>query len=138
MKKFFIFLMLISNIEISLAKINDLKNEKGAYFLKNPFFRLPCLKIPVIKEGKLVANVSIQFDMKAFGKESFFDAKILAPRLVDAIFRDLYGALQDRWFLENKISGETLSKRALEIANRVLNKDSVEMVFIKELFVSQT
>lgn len=44
------------------------EDEKGDYFLPAPFFRLWPVKIPVIKEGVVVAYLFVHFEAETLSK----------------------------------------------------------------------
>ncbi len=103
-------------------------------FVRAPFFNLPLIIVPVIRDGKVIATLHFRVTMKATGRTSFERCKILLPQLVDGIFSDIYKSFENLWILHSTPSPAVIKERIFYVTEKILGKGHVESIFLKKFF----
>ncbi len=103
-------------------------------FVQAPFFNLPLIIVPVIRDGQVVAMLHFHVTMKATGRTSFERCKILLPQLVDGIFSDIYKSFENLWIPHTTPSPAVIKERIFYVTEKILGKGHVEAIFIKKFF----
>jgi hypothetical protein len=123
------------NDESDEKKIGKRDLNEELYVIEYPFFRLPTLHIPVLKDGKVTAYFHLKVGMEAFSPDTFNEARILQSRLIDGIFSDLYAALSNLWINNEDPKIEVIKERVLRVSNKILGKDKIKSVFARQVFL---
>ncbi len=106
-------------------------------FLEEPYFRLPVITVPIIRNEKMMGILHLRIVMKSVDHEGFQLGKVLTPRLVDAIFYDLYSSLANLWLSQRDPTYKALLKRMHAMTTKTLGPKRIEDIYIKELFFTR-
>lgn len=118
----------------------DLKEEQAKrqaallLFLEYPYFRLPMLNIPVIRNGQPHSFIYLRLAMKATNYKAFTKAKILLPRLVDAIYSDLYKAFENLWDARSDPTALVIKERVFAMTDQILGQHVINEIYVREMF----
>lgn len=107
-------------------------------FLKEPFFRLPTIVIPILRDENILGLLHLRIVMESTNHEAFERAKILMPRLVDAIYCDLFGALGTLWLAQYDPSPIAIQGRIKKLAEDIYGPDIILQVSLKDFLFSRT
>jgi hypothetical protein len=124
--------------EEDIAEKIRIREEYLKLFLEEPYFQLPDVKISIIRKGNIMGILFLRIVMKAKGHTEFQKAKILLPRVLDAVFADLWEAMSTLWVVEVDPSPKLIKGRINKVTNEILGKDIVEEIFLKEYFFNRT
>lgn len=108
-----------------------------SYFLEPPFFYLPSLKIPILKEGKLVAYLHLKVEMEASSHDFFSFSKIFLPLLVDRIFTDLYISFSSLWFVGVNPQLKVVKGRLFKVGESTLGYGAIRNIYIRQLMIER-
>lgn len=106
-------------------------------FLEEPYFRLPVITVPIIRNEKMMGILHLRIVMKSVDHEGFQLGKVLTPRLVDAIFYDLYCSLANLWLPQRDPTYKALLKRMHAMTTKTLGPKRIQDIYIKELFFTR-
>lgn len=121
------------------ASESDIKDEAQKreealkFFLEFPYFRLPLIIVPVVRDGNVHAFLYLRIAMKAKGHESFKRAKVLLPRLVDGIYTDLYASFSNLWNMRSDPKASVIKERIFAATEKVLGYKHIETIYIREM-----
>jgi hypothetical protein len=107
-------------------------------FLEFPYFRLPMIIVPVVRDGQVHAFLHLRIAMKANGRESFQRAKVLLPRLVDGIYGDLYASFSNLWNMRSDLKVSVVKERIFAATEKVLGHKHIETIYIREFIFKGT
>lgn len=106
-------------------------------FLEEPYFRLPVITIPTLRNNKMHGILHLRIIMKSINHAGFQIAKVLIPRLVDAIYSDLYKAFSNLWLTEYDPSPVVIQKRIQKVTSDTLGKGIIDEIYLKEFFFTR-
>lgn len=107
-------------------------------FLEFPYFRLPMIIVPIVRDGKVHAFLHLRIAMKATGYESFKRAKVLLPRLVDGIYGDLYASFSNLWNMRSDPKISVIKERIFYATEKVLGNKHIETIYRREFVFKRT
>ncbi len=102
-----------------------------------PFFRLPTIRVPIVKDAKVTGYLYLKLEMEASSMDNFNEARILLSKLVDGIFTDLYSALSNLWISKENPKAEVIRERVLRVSNNILGKNKIKSVFVRQIFLDR-
>lgn len=126
------------------ASESDLKEEAQKredalkLFLEFPYFRLPMIIVPVVRDGRVHAFLHLHIAMKATGDKTFKRAKILLPRIVDAIYSDLYVSFSNLWNMRADPKPSVIKERIFSATEKVLGHKHIDTIYIREFIFKRT
>lgn len=126
-----------SNGENDANKKAQKRAEGLKLFLEEPYFRLPTISVPAIKSNKLRGFLHIRIVIKVDDKKAFTIAKLLIPRINDAIFVDLFKAFNLLWYPKYDPSPSVIQKRIIKACQKVLGEKGINAVLIQEFFFTR-
>lgn len=126
-----------SNNENDAATKAQKRAEDLKLFLEEPYFRLPTISIPAIKSGRLKGVLHIRVVIKVDEKKTFTVAKLLIPRIIDAIFTDLFKAFNLLWHPKYDPNPAVIQRRVMQTCQKVLGKKGLNAVLIQEFFFTR-
>jgi hypothetical protein len=121
-------------------RLEEIANKREAdlsLFLEEPYFRLPILTVPIVREGKIMGLLRSRVVLKVENHENFQMAKIIIPRLIDCIFVDLYASMANLWLAENEPNVKVIEGRIKKCVERVLGEKLKPEVFLKEYYFTR-
>ncbi|MES2607313.1 MAG: hypothetical protein V4544_01055 [Pseudomonadota bacterium] len=107
-------------------------------FLEFPYFRLPLIIVPIVRDGHVHAYLHLRIAMKANGREGFRRAKVLLPRLVDGIYSDLYKSFENLWNTRSDPKVSVIKERIFYATEKVLGHKHIETIYIREIIFKRT
>lgn len=126
------------------ASESDLKDEVQKredalkLFLEFPYFRLPMIIVPVVRDGRVHAFLHLHVAMKATGDKTFKRAKILLPRLVDGIYSDLYASFSNLWNMRSDPKPSVIKERIFAVTEKVLGHKHIDTIYFREFIFKRT
>ena len=98
------------------------------------FFKLLPFNIPVIRDGRVVSQVSLIISIETFGQTD--KEKVIAARLKlqNAFLRDLYGVIAIRHGDGRPFVAESVKIRLTRLAKNIMGGDVVKDVLIENAF----
>lgn len=111
--------------------------EEQLNFLEPPFFRLPTMRVPIVRHGKLFAYMYLKVEMEADSHETFDLAKFLMPRLVDRVFSDLYVAMATLWIETVEPSSEAIKERVYAVTKQILGKGKIKTIYVSQILIDR-
>ena len=98
------------------------------------FFKLLPFNIPVIRDGKVVSQVSMIISIETFGQAD--KEKVMAARLKlqNAFLRDLYGIIAVRHGGGRPFVAESVKIRLTRLAKNIMGGDVVKDVLIESAY----
>ena len=105
------------------------------YFIKFPFFRLPIIGVPVIKNNQWISTFFIHLEGEAASREVYDNIRILMPKITDAIFTDLYQNLCVFWFPEQPVSPRNMASRAHDQIEKTLGTKTIKRIFVRDSYM---
>ena len=102
-------------------------------FLEYPYFRLPMIAVPVVRDGRVHAYLHLRIAMRAISHESFKKSKILLPRLVDGIYSDLYKAFENLWNQRYDPTTSVIKERVFAVTEKILGKNHIDTIYLREI-----
>jgi hypothetical protein len=119
-------------------KLEDyLAKDSEFYFLEFPYFRMPLIVLPVIQSEELIATIRIQLQFEAKDKEAYDRAKILLPIVADQIYSDLFAVFSSLWIPSIEPKMETIKGYIMKSCEKVLGKDIITQIFIRQFFIDK-
>lgn len=106
-------------------------------FLEEPYFRLPVITIPILRNEKLYGILHLRIVMKSVNHDGFQTAKVLIPRIVDAIFENLYVSFANLWLSHLDPTAEIIQKRLEKTTLETLGAGKVDQIYVKEFFFTR-
>ncbi|MCX7337908.1 MAG: hypothetical protein NTX76_01315 [Alphaproteobacteria bacterium] len=113
-----------------------IQKKDGEYFLSPPFFRLPPLIVPIVKQGEVVAYYFVRMEMEASSLAVFSEAKVSLVKLIDGVFADLYAALGTLWQGAGDPDQSVIKERVQRVADQVMGKGKIKSVYIRDAVVN--
>jgi hypothetical protein len=114
-------------------EIKKKREESLKLFTNYPYFRLPLISVPVIRDGYVHAHLYIFISMKAIDPKSYTKSRILLPRLIDGIFSDLYKAFENLWDERFDPKPSVIKARIFSVTEKVLGKDQIDTIYLREI-----
>lgn len=96
-----------------------------------PYMALPTFIIPVIQDRQLVTAYSIDITVEATSKEIMPELFIFRPRIIDALFTDMYSVFCLVWSPDTRVLLKDLKVRLLRVTQKVAGKKRVRSVLIQ-------
>ncbi len=124
--------------EVDAKKIGDsyLEKIRKRYVSHMPFVMVPILIIPVVKNNKVHAYLTLSAELKCIDVESYRTVRASTIPIKDAIFSSLYKAMSILWVGPHEPNPAVLEKRIKKIVNKYFKKNTVEDVIIHFLQLS--
>lgn len=124
--------------ESSIKDETQKREDALKLFLEFPYFRLPMIIVPIVRDGQVHAFLHLRIAMKATGRESFQRAKVLLPRLVDGIYGDLYASFSNLWNMRSDPKVSVIKERIFYATEKVLGQKHIETIYIREIVFKRT
>jgi hypothetical protein len=105
------------------------------YFIEFPFFRLPVIGVPVIKNNQWISTFFIHLEGEAASREVYDDIRIFMLKITDAIFTDLYQYLCIFWFQEDPVSAKNMVSRAHDQIEKILGTKTIKKIFVRDSYM---
>lgn len=96
-----------------------------------PYMALPTFIIPVIQDRQLVTAYSIDITVEATSKEIMPELFVFRPRIIDALFTDMYSVFCLVWSPDTRVLLKDLKVRLLRVTQKVAGKKRVRSVLIQ-------
>lgn len=116
-------------------KSNSLSKKQNKYYSCKPYFLLPTLNVPVIREGEPAYTITILIELKVIEKLEHQNTKMYIPCLIDGIFMDLYKSFGLLWIPPQLPSSNILKERILAACQKILGKNIIENAYIHKLII---
>lgn len=95
------------------------------------FVKLPTFIIPVIQDRQIVTAYSVDITIEATSKEIAQEIHPFKPRLIDALFADMYSVFCLVWSPDTRVLLKDLKSRLLRVAQKVAGAKRVRSVLIQ-------
>lgn len=102
-------------------------------FLEYPYFRVPLITVPVVRNGQVHAFLYLRLAMKTTSHKSFRKAKTALPILVDGIYSDLYKAFENLWDARFDPTSSTIKGRVFTVTDQILGKKVIKEIYVREM-----
>lgn len=120
-----------------LAREKAIREEDLKLFLEEPYSKLPIVTVPIIRYQRVFGMIHLRVITKSRNRLGFRLSKILMPRLIDAIFCDLYGAFYNLWIQDSEINPKVIQKRLLTVIQKAIGPEYIEEIYLKEFFFNK-
>jgi hypothetical protein len=87
----------------------------------------------VVRNGQVHAFIYLRLAMKATGHAGFRKAKVALPRLVDAIYSDLYKAFENLWDARFDPTTSIIKERVFAVTEQILGHNIIKEIYVREM-----
>ena len=95
------------------------------------FIKLPTFIIPVIQDRQLVTAYSVDITIETTSKEIAHEVHPFKPRLIDALFADMYSVFCLVWSPDTRVLLKDLKSRLLRVSQKVAGTKRIRSVLIQ-------
>ncbi len=115
---------------IAKDKKKETNNEKTD--ILREIVKLPQFRIPVVQRRQIQTYYLIEFYVECDTEEAAKKVYRMRPKVIDAVYSDLYGLLSVVWHPDIFIDLKDLKTRIEKVCEKVLGKDLFEKVLIQQ------
>lgn len=109
--------------------------EKDAKEVNEKLVHVPVFKIPVIQNRRIKTYFLIEFMLEADSHEAALKLLKLRPKIIDALYADLYGVLAVVWYPGFHVNLDELKQRIGRICEKIAGQDLYENIYVQQFTV---
>lgn len=111
--------------------------KKPESFIKHPSIELPKMRIPVINDNGVQANLQFRAFVKIKNEKVFEEFKFKLPYIVDSIFIRIFTLYSNLWIPSVSPDESIFRSHVLKAIEDIFGENRIENLYIKEFYIEK-